>query len=451
MARSTDLTKGNITRGLWGFALPLMLGNVLQQLYNLVDTWVVGRYVGDNALAAVGSSYTLMTFLTSVIIGLCLGSSSFVSMAYGRKDVKAIRNGIFLSSSMIGAIAVVIMALFYILVDKIILLLQVPYEIAGDMKEYLIYVFIGFIAIYIYNYVSNILRGIGNSVVPLVFLSVSVVLNIFLDILFVAGFNMGIKGAAAATVIAQYISGIGIFIYMIAAYPEYRIHKDDMQFNKENITNIFSLSGFTCLQQSVMNFGILCVQGIVNSFGTVIMAAFAVAVKIDTIAYMPVQDFGNAFSVFAAQNFGAGKYDRMKKSVRIGLCMGLCTALTLTLIFYNFGTPLFRLFTSDENVVSIGMQMLYHVAPAYCLFVFIELLSGALRGTGDVVIPMLITCFGVCLLRIAWLFFIVPLAPGLNTIVLSYPVTWAITAVMFIVYYCYQAKKWPKSSAKKTA
>lgn len=197
MARSTDLTKGNITRGLWGFALPLMLGNVLQQLYNLVDTWVVGRYVGDNALAAVGSSYTLMTFLTSVIIGLCLGSSSFVSMAYGRKDVKAIRNGIFLSSSMIGAIAVVIMALFYILVDKIILLLQVPYEIAGDMKEYLIYVFIGFIAIYIYNYVSNILRNwqLGSS---LVFLSVSVVLNIFLDILFVAGFNMGIKGAATA-------------------------------------------------------------------------------------------------------------------------------------------------------------------------------------------------------------------------------------------------------------
>ena len=264
----------------------------------------------------VGSSYTLMTFLTSVIIGLCLGSSSFVSMAYGRKDVKAIRNGIFLSSSMIGAIAVVIMALFYILVDKIILLLQVPYEIAGDMKEYLIYVFIGFIAIYIYNYVSNILRGIGNSVVPLVFLSVSVVLNIFLDILFVAGFNMGIKGAAAATVIAQYISGIGIFIYMIAAYPEYRIHKDDMQFNKENITNIFSLSGFTCLQQSVMNFGILCVQGIVNSFGTVIMAAFAVAVKIDTIAYMPVQDFGNAFSVFVAQNYGAGQRQRIKKGIK---------------------------------------------------------------------------------------------------------------------------------------
>lgn len=359
MARSTDLTKGNITRGLWGFALPLMLGNVLQQLYNLVDTWVVGRYVGDNALAAVGSSYTLMTFLTSVIIGLCLGSSSFVSMAYGRKDVKAIRNGIFLSSSMIGAIAVVIMALFYILVDKIILLLQVPYEIAGDMKEYLIYVFIGFIAIYIYNYVSNILRGIGNSVVPLVFLSVSVVLNIFLDILFVAGFNMGIKGAAAATVIAQYISGIGIFIYMIAAYPEYRIHKDDMQFNKENITNIFSLSGFTCLQQSVMNFGILCVQGIVNSFGTVIMAAFAVAVKIDTIAYMPVQDFGNAFSVFVAQNYGAGQRQRIKKGIKQSVVSVIIFCMCISAVVCGFADTFMGIFVDNSSVDVINAGAVY--------------------------------------------------------------------------------------------
>ena len=359
MARSTDLTKGNITRGLWGFALPLMLGNVLQQLYNLVDTWVVGRYVGDNALAAVGSSYTLMTFLTSVIIGLCLGSSSFVSMAYGRKDVKAIRNGIFLSSSMIGAIAVVIMALFYILVDKIILLLQVPYEIAGDMKEYLIYVFIGFIAIYIYNYVSNILRGIGNSVVPLVFLSVSVVLNIFLDILFVAGFNMGIKGAAAATVIAQYISGIGIFIYMIAAYPEYRIHKDDMQFNKENITNIFSLSGFTCLQQSVMNFGILCVQGIVNSFGTVIMAAFAVAVKIDTIAYMPVQDFGNAFSVFVAQNYGSGQRQRIKKGIKQSVVSVIIFCVCISAVVCGFAGTFMGIFVDNSSVDVINAGAVY--------------------------------------------------------------------------------------------
>ena len=436
MARSTDLTKGNITRGLWGFALPLMLGNVLQQLYNLVDTWVVGRYVGDNALAAVGSSYTLMTFLTSVIIGLCLGSSSFVSMAYGRKDVKAIRNGIFLSSSMIGAIAVVIMALFYILVDKIILLLQVPYEIAGDMKEYLIYVFIGFIAIYIYNYVSNILRGIGNSVVPLVFLSVSVVLNIFLDILFVAGFNMGIKGAAAATVIAQYISGIGIFIYMIAAYPEYRIHKDDMQFNKENITNIFSLSGFTCLQQSVMNFGILCVQGIVNSFGTVIMAAFAVAVKIDTIAYMPVQDFGNAFSVFAAQNFGAGKGERIREGVKYAVLSVVVFCVIVSSLVVCFSHSLMNLFVDAGSAVSEAGAWYLQIEGAFYVGIgILFLLYGYFRAVNKPVVSVILTVISLGM-RVALAYGLTEIAGvGVTGIWISIPIGWFLADFAGIIFY----------------
>ena len=451
MRQERDLTKGAIVKSLWLFALPLMFGNVLQQFYNLVDTWVVGRYLGKRALAAVGASYTLMTFLTSVVIGLCLGAGAFFAMAYGRREKETFRNGIFMSFTAIGGLSIVLTILLYGFVRPLTYLLQVPAETVEDMVTYLIYVFAGFFATFLYNYFASVLRSIGNSVLPLVFLGISVALNIGLDLLFVVTFSFGIAGAAVATVISQYTAGIGLMLYFLFRYSDLCPAKKDFTWEKKNFRQILSLSGFTCLQQSVMNFGILMIQGLVNSFGTTIMAAFSVAVKIDTIAYMPVQDFGNAFSVFAAQNFGAGKYDRMKKSVRIGLCMGLCTALTLTLIFYNFGTPLFRLFTSDENVVSIGMQMLHHVAPAYCLFVFIELLSGALRGTGDVVIPMLITCFGVCLLRIAWLFFIVPLAPGLNTIVLSYPVTWAITAVMFIVYYCYRARKWPKSSAKKTA
>lgn len=443
MARSTDLTKGNITRGLWGFALPLMLGNVLQQLYNLVDTWVVGRYVGDNALAAVGSSYTLMTFLTSVIIGLCLGSSSFVSMAYGRKDVKAIRNGIFLSSSMIGAIAVVIMALFYILVDKIILLLQVPYEIAGDMKEYLIYVFIGFIAIYIYNYVSNILRGIGNSVVPLVFLSVSVVLNIFLDILFVAGFNMGIKGAAAATVIAQYISGIGIFIYMIAAYPEYRIHKDDMQFNKENITNIFSLSGFTCLQQSVMNFGILCVQGIVNSFGTVIMAAFAVAVKIDTIAYMPVQDFGNAFSVFVAQNYGAGQRQRIKKGMKQSVVSVIIFCVCISAVVCGFAGTFMGIFVdnSSVDVINAGAVYLRIEGTFYIGIGILFMLYGYYRAINKPMMSVVLTVISLGT-RVVLAYTLSGIsAIGVIGIWVAIPIGWFLADAAGIIYYIFKAGK----------
>ena len=419
MARSTDLTKGNITRGLWGFALPLMLGNVLQQLYNLVDTWVVGRYVGDNALAAVGSSYTLMTFLTSVIIGLCLGSSSFVSMAYGRKDVKAIRNGIFLSSSMIGAIAVVIMALFYILVDKIILLLQVPYEIAGDMKEYLIYVFIGFIAIYIYNYVSNILRGIGNSVVPLVFLSVSVVLNIFLDILFVAGFNMGIKGAAAATV------------------------KDDMQFNKENITNIFSLSGFTCLQQSVMNFGILCVQGIVNSFGTVIMAAFAVAVKIDTIAYMPVQDFGNAFSVFVAQNYGAGQRQRIKKGIKQSVVSVIIFCMCISAVVCGFADTFMGIFVDNSSVevINAGAVYLRIEGTFYIGIGILFMLYGYYRAINKPMMSVVLTVISLGT-RVVLAYTLSGIsAIGVIGIWVAIPIGWFLADAAGIIYYIFKAGK----------
>ena len=278
MAKTRDLTKGDITAGLWAFALPLMLGNVLQQMYNLVDTWVVGKYIGDSALAAVGSSYTLMTFLTSIIIGLCLGSSSFISMAYGKKDNHTIKNGISMSFISIGILTVLIILIFYLEIDSIIKLLKVPKETVAQMKEYLVYVFIGFVATFIYNYVSNIMRGLGNSLIPLIFLGISVILNIFLDLYFVLVLELGIKGAAIATVIAQYISAAGIFIYFLKGYKEYIPDRESLRWNSNNMKDIMALSGFTCLQQSVMNFGILMVQGIVNSFGQTIMAAFAVAV-----------------------------------------------------------------------------------------------------------------------------------------------------------------------------
>ncbi|WP_432620643.1 MATE family efflux transporter, partial [Butyricicoccus sp.] len=319
MTRERDLTTGNITTSLWLFALPLMLGNVMQQLYNLVDTWVVGRYIGDTALAAVGSSYTILTFLTSVIIGLCLGSSAFLSMAYGRRDESAMRNGMFLSFSTTGALSLYLMLVFYLFLDPIIRLLQVPPETFADMHTYLFYVFFGFFATFLYNYFSNVLRGIGNSSIPLLFLAISVVLNVALDIYFVVCLDWGIRGAALATVFAQFVSGIGITCYFLQKFPQYRLSRSDMCWNKENLRSILSLSGCTCLQQSVMNFGILMVQGIVNSFGTAVMAAFAVAVKIDTIAYMPVQDFGNAFSVFVAQNYGAQKPARIRSGVRCAL------------------------------------------------------------------------------------------------------------------------------------
>ncbi len=359
MRSQHDLTTGNITSGLWAFAVPLMLGNVLQQLYNLADTWVVGKYIGNNALAAVGASYTLMTFLTSVIIGLCLGSSAFIAMAFGKKNTEKIKHGIFLSFTFTALITVLLIVLFYAGLDTIIKWLQVPQETVSDMRIYLFYVFMGFFATFIYNYISNLLRGLGNSAVPLFFLALSVVLNIALDILFVAGFQMGIAGAAQATVLAQHISGFGLLLYYWIKYPEFRLHKKDCVWNREHFMEILSLSGFTCLQQSVMNFGILMVQGLVNSFGAVVMAAFAVAVKIDTIAYMPVQDFGNAFSVFVAQNFGAGKKDRIRAGMKsAGISVVVFCAVISTVVCV-FAQNLMRIFVSgSDEVVRTGVQYL---------------------------------------------------------------------------------------------
>lgn len=308
-----DLTKGNITSKLWAFAAPLILCNLMQQLYNLADTWVVGRYIGDNALAAVGSSYTLMTFLTSVIFGLCLGSSAFFSVAFGERNVKKIKNGIFVSFTLIFAVTLILNFIAFWQIDGIIKILQVPNELFSMTKTYLYYVFFGIFATFIFNYFSNLLRGLGNSFIPLVFLSLSVFLNIGLDFYFVYSLHMGVKGAAVATVVSQYVSAVGMFIYTYYRYKMLRLKKEDMHFNESIVKDIVSLSGYTCIQQSVMNFGILMVQGIVNGFGATVMSAFAVAVKIDTVAYMPVQDFGNAFSTFVAQNYGAEKHDRIKK------------------------------------------------------------------------------------------------------------------------------------------
>ena len=207
MAKNIDLTKGNISKGLWAFAIPLMLGNVMQQFYNLADTWVVGRFIGNTALAAVGSSYTLMTFLTSIIMGLSLGSSTFISMAFGNKDNRTIRNGIVISSEITCGLTIILIIISYTFLDKIIKALNVPDNTFADMRTYLFYVFIGFFATYIYNYCSNLLRAVGNSVTPLIFLGVSVVLNIILDLYFVIGLGMGIMGAAVATVISQYVAG----------------------------------------------------------------------------------------------------------------------------------------------------------------------------------------------------------------------------------------------------
>ena len=391
MKKERYLTSGNITSGLWAFAVPLMLGNLIQQFYNLADTWIVGRYIGNIGLAAVGSSYTLMTFLTYIIIGLCLGNSTFISMEYGKKNIEKIRNGIYISFVMILAVTVGIIIIFYGFLDEIIKMLQVPKDTVADMKVYLVYVFIGFFATFIYNYISNVLRAIGNSLIPLIFLGVSVVLNVFLDILFVAVLKMGVMGAAVATVISQYISALGTFGYYFFQYPQLKVRKSDIKWNKSNFKSILSLSGFTCIQQSVMNFGILMVQGLVNSFGTTVMAAFAVAVKIDTLAYMPVQDFGNAFSVFVAQNYGANKVQRINEGIKSAVISIIIFCILVSSAVFVFANDFMKIFVSNNQVISVGMGYLRIEGAFYIGIGILFMLYGFYRAVDKRVMSVVLT------------------------------------------------------------
>ena len=311
-----DLTTGNITGRLLQFALPMMLGNLLQQLYNVADTLIVGRFLGADALAAVGSSYTLMTFLTSVLLGLCMGSGAVFSIQFGRHDTERLKHSVSLSFLLIAAVTFLLNAGALCGLNGIIRLLRVPAQVTGLMKGYLKIIFWGIGATFCYNFFACLLRSIGNSTIPLLFLGGAAILNIALDLLFVLQFHWGVRGAAAATVIAQALSGAGLAVYTLTAFPQLRVSKRHLKWDRVILRDIASLSLLTCVQQSIMNFGILMVQGLVNSFGPVIMAAFAAAVKIDSFAYMPVQDFGNAFSTFIAQNYGAGEKERIRKGIR---------------------------------------------------------------------------------------------------------------------------------------
>ncbi len=426
MFAKRDLTQGSIPRGLLGFALPLILGNLLQQLYNLADTWVVGRFIGEGALAAVGSSYTLMTFLTSILLGLCMGSSVYFSIQYGRQDPDRLRNGIFQSFLLIGGLTLLLNLTVYLALDGILVLLQIPPDILGLTKEYLQWIFAGMVATFLYNFFANLLRSVGDSATPLVFLGISVVLNIGLDILFVVPLGMGVRGAAMATVIAQFVAGLGLFLYTWFAFPALRVQKRHRYWDRAALKNLLNLSLFTCLQQSVMNFGILMVQGLVNSFGTAVMAAFAVAVKIDTIAYMPVQDFGNAFSTFVAQNYGAEKRDRIRTGIHWAVFWVVLFCLVIGGLVCLLAPRLMAAFVGGDaaEVIAIGTGYLRIEAAFYLGIGILFLLYGYFRAVNRPAVSVVLTiCSLGTRVLLAYTLSALP-ALGVNGIWIAIPIGW---------------------------
>lgn len=389
--KNIDFTEGNIVSGLIQFSVPLMIGNLLQQFYNIADTLIVGKYIGKTALAAVGSAYTIMTFLISIILGLCMGSSAFLSIQHGRHDRETFSCGNFMSFILIGGFAIVLNLTVYLGIDTILMLLHIPTDVYGMMRSYVLIIFGGIMATFLYNYFANSLRAVGNSLAPLLFLGMSAILNMVLDILFVAKLDFGIQGAAAATIFSQYVSGIGIWIYTWKKVPILRFVRKQMHVQKDILKNILSLSLLTSLQQSIMNFGILMVQGVVNSFGTAVMAAFSVAVKIDSFAYSPVQDFGNAFSTFVAQNHGAGKKERIRSGSKKAVWAVVLFSAVISLVVVIFARGLMTIFTEDTEIIGIGVSYLRIEGVFYCLIGVLFLFYGYFRAVEQPVISVVLT------------------------------------------------------------
>ena len=431
-----SLTQGPITKNILLFALPLMFGNLLQQMYNIADTWVVGRFLGADALAAVGSSYTLMTFLTSILLGLCMGSGAAVSMQYGSGETEKMRQSVFQSFLLIAGIALVLNLLVYLGLNGILWLLRVPAELCPLMKDYLLIIFLGITATFLYNYFANLLRAIGNSVVPLAFLAVSAILNVILDLFCVLVLDWGVKGAAVATVFSQYVSGVGIGLYTLKKFPQLCPKRTDCRWDRKNLANILNLSVMTSVQQSIMNFGILMVQGLVNSFGTVIMAAFAAAVKIDSFAYMPVQDFGNAFSTYVAQNYGAGQPDRIKKGIRSAGLTSAVFCIVISVLVCAFAAPLMGIFIdpAQTEIIAAGVQYLRIEGACYIGIGVLFLLYGYYRAVNQPGMSVLLTIASLgTRVALAYLLSATPL--GVTGIWLSVPIGWALADAIGIGYY----------------
>ncbi|HCY06904.1 MAG TPA: MATE family efflux transporter [Erysipelotrichaceae bacterium] len=438
MEKQGDLTKGNIGKTLVFFSLPMIAGNILQQMYNVADTVIVGHTIGEEALSAVGSSYSLMVFLTSIIIGLTMGSGAVFAQLIGGGNIKDFKRGMVNSFVFMFIISLIINVVSLFLVDELIVWLNIPTEVVSYAKIYMTIVLYGIIPIYITNYFSAVLRSVGNSMVSLIFIGLSAITNIVLDLVFILKFDMGVGGAAWATVTSQILSAVGTTIYFIVKFKNLMPTKKDFVYAPNLLSYIISNSVLTSVQQSIMNFGILMIQGLVNSFGLVISAAFAIVVKIDAIAYFPAQDFSNAFSIFVSQNFGAKKYDRIKIGFRQALIIASVFCLLASVFVNVFAKQLIGFFIDTSvhtGVMDAGIQYLRIEGAFYVGIGILFLLYGIYRGLAKPAMSVVLTIISLgTRVVLAYMLSAIP-SIGVIGIWWAIPIGWFLADLFGLVYY----------------
>lgn len=442
MDQKLGLIHGKIWKQLLFFFFPILVGTFFQQLYNTVDTIIVGRYVGTQALAAVGSTGNLTNLIINFFVGLSSGASVVIAQYFGAHDEKRVSKAVHTSFAM-SIVSGFIMMLFGLFFSyQCLKAIGVPSEIIHDSTIYMQIYFFNMIPGAIYNIGSGILRAVGNSKTPLYYLIICSFVNVVFDYLFVVNMNMGIVGAAIATDIAQVVCAILVVNKLMKTTTCYRLILKNIRFDKPILKHIIRIGMPAGIQSTMYSISNIVLQTSINTYGTLIIAAWAVFGKIDALFWMIMGAFGAAITTFVGQNYGAGLYDRVKKSMRTALVMSLVSAGIVSCLLWKYGDFISTLFSSDLNIIRECGKMIRFLTPFYFTYCCVEILSGTIRGCGESFKPMIIVCLGICVLRISWVLFVSPHFASFSMLIVSYPITWSITSILFIIYYlCFKKKE----------
>ena len=430
-----NLTEGSITGRIIKFSVPILLTNLLQQLYNSIDSAVVGHFCGDAALAAVGSTGVLINLLIGFFLGLATGAGVLYAMYYGAGDHKSLKKLIdsaMLLSLIIGAVMTFVGVVF---TRQLLGLMDMPQEALKPSEDYLRIYMAGTIITLVYNVGAGLIRAEGDSVRPLIYLAIGGLGNLGMDILAVGVLGMGAAGAAWATVFAQTITAVLVVIRLTKLDPSYALRPLHIKPDKVTLWDVVRISVPCGLQSSMYNISNLLVQIKINAFGTVAMAGTTAYGKIDAFVYMPMAALSLAISTFVGQNIGAGRYDRMKKAIRVSLALSICCVLVLCAVIFVFFEPLMHIFTDDEQAIAFGRDMLYYLFPVVWFYSFVDIFSGAVRGSGQAVQVTVICALCICVFRILWLEALLPFFADIRVVYLCYPVSWVLCGLALTWYY----------------
>ena len=430
------ITEGVIWKQLLLFFFPIVLGTFFQQLYNTADAIIVGKVVGKEALAAVGGSTgTLINLLVGFFVGVASGASVIIAQLFGARKAEDVSRAVHTTIAMAIVSGALLTIFGLIFSEDILYLMGTPEAVMAHAVPYLSIYFLGMIPQLIYNIGSGILRAVGDSRRPMLFLISAALTNIVLDIILVLGLEMGVRGAAYATIASQMVSALMILFSLHHAMPVYRLHFRKVRFHGDMLRRIVFIGLPAGLQSVMYSLSNIIIQTSVNGFGTDVMAAWTAYGKIDGLFWMVISAFGVSITTFAGQNFGAHQYDRMKRSIRVCLRLAACATVLMSGLILVIGRPMLGMFTDDAHVLELGMSIIRLIVPMWIMYICIEILSGAMRGAGDSLVPTLMTLVGVCLMRVFWVCVIVPRFHELRVLLLSYPLTWTITSCLFILYY----------------